>query len=109
MKTPPFTKILQGCTARKVLEIGLKLKETKNMLVDVRQAPITKAESKRACEIFIVSGDLKLRPIVALNDDIIGNGKPGPIFQEVLKSLWEEIENGTGQDFIDIDYMRYNH
>jgi len=109
MKTPPFTNILQGCTARKVLEIGLKLKLTKNTLMDVRQEPVTLAEATQACEIFITAGDLKLRPIVALNDNMIGDGKAGPIFQEVLKSLWEEIEEGTGDDFIEIDYSRYNH
>jgi len=108
MKTPPFTKILQGCTARKVLEIGLKLKFTKNLLVDVAQEPVTLVEATQACEIFIAAADLKLRPIVVLNDVLIGNGKPGPIFKEVLKSLWEEIEEGAGDDFIDIPYSQYD-
>merc|ERR1719193_2327722 len=59
MKTPPFTNILRGCTASKVLEIGQKLK---HLLADVCQAPITLYEAKHACEIFTTSGDTHINP-----------------------------------------------
>jgi len=109
MKTPPFSKILRGCTVRKVLEIGLKLKFTKNLLADVNQAPVTLAEATQASEIFVTGGDTHLNPIVTLNDVVIGDGEAGPIFKEVLKMLKEELETGTGDDFIEIDYSRYTN
>jgi len=108
MKTPPFAEILRGCTARKVLEIGLKLKFTKNLLAEVGQEPVTLAEATQASEIFLTSADMEILPITALNDIVIGDGKPGPIFKECLSMLKEELEAGEGDDFIEIDYLRYS-
>jgi len=107
MKTPPFAEILRGCTARKVLEMGLKLKFNKNLLEEVGQEPVTLAEATQASEIFLTCGDTDIIPITALNDVVIGNGEPGPIFKECLSLLKEELEAGEGDDFIEIDYLRY--
>merc|ERR1719193_508545 len=71
MKTPPFVSILRGCTARKILEIGLELKFEKNLLVEVGQAPITLEEATQATEIFLCGGDTHIIPVVSLNDVVI--------------------------------------
>jgi len=106
MKTPPFDKVLKGSTARMVLEIGSKLKDTKNLLVEVSQAQVTLEEARIASEIFTTGGQL-LHPIIFLDDKMVGNGEPGPIFKEVARYHKDYVDKGIGEDFTEIDYSSY--
>lgn len=76
--TPPLSNfILGGVTRGLVLELGLK----HGMAVEERQ--ITRAELLAADEIWVTSSTKDVLPIVALDDQAIGTGRPGPVWQQV--------------------------
>jgi D-alanine transaminase len=47
------------------------------------ERPFTVAEAKYACEAFLTSTTADLLPVVAIDGDPVGNGKPGPLSQKL--------------------------
>lgn len=89
LMTPPKSPaILPGITRDVILEIA----ET-NSIPHCEKA-ISKDEIKSASEIWVTSSTREIIPIVELDGNVIGNGKPGPVwktffklFQDYKKSL----------------------
>lgn len=66
-------KLLPGITRQTILEVAKKLKLT------VNERPFTIDEAISANEAFISSASTLIAPVVKINNNIIGNGKIGPI------------------------------
>ena len=66
-------KLLPGITRQTILEVAKKLKLT------VNERPFTIDEAISANEAFISSASTLITPVVKINNNIIGNGKIGPI------------------------------
>ena len=66
-------KLLPGITRQTILEVAKKLKLT------VNERPFTIDEAISANEAFISSASALIAPVVKINNNIIGNGKIGPI------------------------------
>ncbi|HTZ36066.1 MAG TPA: D-amino-acid transaminase [Stellaceae bacterium] len=70
---PPDHAILNGVTRLALIDIigreGYRLVER----------PFTVAEAKYACEAFLTSTTADLLPVVAIDGDPVGDGKPGPL------------------------------
>ncbi len=89
LMTPPKSPaILPGITRDVILEIA----ETNN--IPHNEKAISKDEIKSASEIWVTSSTREIIPIVELDGNVIGNGKPGPVwktffklFQDYKKSL----------------------
>lgn len=89
LTTPPKTPaILPGITRDVILELARKNN------IPCSEEPIAKDSIKTASEIWITSSTREIIPVVELDDEPIGNGKPGPfwlifhnLFQDYKKSL----------------------
>lgn len=87
MVTRPATHgILKGIT-RGVL---MKLAETKGFPVEERGFSIS--EAKQAQEAFLTSASGLVMPVTKINETIMGDGKPGPIVQDLRKSFHDASE-----------------
>ena len=72
--TPKLNKfILKGITRQVVLELA----RANN--VSSKETMVSKKNLYDADEIFITNSGIEILPVVAVNDRIINNGKPGPI------------------------------
>lgn len=80
--TPPLSqRILGGVTREIIMDI---LAENN---LPVQEKPITKEELLAADEVWI-SGSIKgIYPIVKIDNQIIANGKPGPLWQQANSAL----------------------
>ena len=70
--------LLEGVTRAFLFDVG------HHAGVEVRDATLYPDDLDTADEIFITSTTRELSPVVAVDDRIIGGGRPGPIFQTLL-------------------------
>ncbi|KAI3821652.1 hypothetical protein L1987_09221 [Smallanthus sonchifolius] len=69
---PPFDKILNGCTAKRVLELaGDLVKKGKVRGVQVRDVSVE--EEKQAQEMMLIGSGVAVRPVLQWDDQVIGN------------------------------------
>lgn len=73
--------ILAGITRAQVLRVAGELG------VAVELATPTLEQTYAADEVFITSSIREMMPVVRLDDRIIGNGKPGPVFERLLAAF----------------------
>ena len=73
--------ILNGVTRRVLIAI------IRREGYDFVERPFTVAEAKYACEAFLTSTTVDLLPVVAIDGDPVGNGKPGPL-SETLRAAY---------------------
>ena len=70
--------LLEGVTRAFLFEVG------RDAGIDVRDATLYPADLDTADEIFITSTTRELSPVVAVDDRVIGSGRPGPVFHKLL-------------------------
>ena len=88
LMTPPKSPaILPGITRDIILEIARK-----NSIPCGEQA-ISKTDMKKASEIWITSSTREIIPIVELDGEIIGSGKPGPVWNTLYKLFQEHKQS----------------
>jgi len=75
--------LLPGITYDLVLEIAAQHG------IPFEERPVTEAELRRASEIMMTSSTREIVPITMLDGQPIGNGRPGPVSQQLL-SLYQE-------------------
>lgn len=71
--TPSSPAILTGITRAGVLEAAAALQMT------VEERPFTVEEAKAAKEAFLTAASLTVTPVVSVDGQPIGDGKPGPV------------------------------
>jgi branched-chain amino acid aminotransferase len=71
--------LLEGVTRAFLFEVG------RDAGIEVRDATLFPANLDTADEIFITSTTRELSPVVAVDDRVIGSGRPGPIFKALLE------------------------
>jgi D-alanine transaminase len=79
MTPPKGPAILPGITRDVVLEIA------RNKNIPCSEQAISKTELKAASEIWVTSSTREIIPIVELDGEIIGNGKPGLVWKTFHK------------------------
>ncbi len=88
LKTPETSgEILPGITREVIIELAQK-----NQL-PYQEAPISLAEIKHASEIWLTSSTREIIPVVELDGQRIGNGKPGPIWQNMNQLFQQYKQN----------------
>lgn len=65
--------ILRGITRKTLIELA------KDCQVEVLEQPFTLEEAKSAREAFITAASVFLTPVVAIDGEPVGDGKPGPL------------------------------
>jgi branched-chain amino acid aminotransferase len=92
LKTTPLTSILPGITRDAVIQIA---KAKKITLLEER---FTRDELYTAQEAFFTGTAAELTPIREVDDRTIGEGKPGPMTQE-LQAAFFEIVRGKNPEY----------
>ena len=81
-------KLLPGITRQTILEVAKKLKLT------IEERAFTVTEAISANEAFISSASTLIAPVVEINNEIIGNGKIGPI-TAILRETYIKISKNN--------------
>lgn len=90
---PFFDKILSGCTVLRLLELAPKLVE-QGRLKCVRTGNLTVEEAKSSAEMMFVGSTLPLLPIIAWDEQPIGDGKVGELTMELSDLVWDDMVAG---------------
>lgn len=99
---PCFGKILSGCTAKRVVVLAENLvKEGK--LRGIRVENVSVEDGKRADEMMLIGGAL-VRSVVQWDEEVIGNGREGPVTQALLNLLLEDMKSGPPTVRVPIPY-----
>lgn len=89
--TPPESAgILPGITRAKLLEVAAEL----GVRVELRALPAQ--DLGRADEVFISSSIRELLPVVRVDSQLIGGGRPGPLSAQLLRAFREKARNLAG-------------
>jgi 4-amino-4-deoxychorismate lyase len=98
---PKFDHVLAGCTSLRLLELADALRE-KGLLkgIEVRDIPVAEARASR--EMMLLGSSVKVVSIVQWDDQMIGDGKPGPIVKALRDLLDEDMR--SGDRLIDVPY-----
>ncbi|KEH40295.1 putative aminodeoxychorismate lyase [Medicago truncatula] len=89
---PYFDKILSGCTAKRVFTLaeGL-LKQGK--LQGIKMKNVTVEEGKKADEMMLLGSGVLVCPIVQWDEQVIGDGKEGPITHALSNLIVEDMKS----------------
>jgi len=99
LKTTPLTSILPGITRDSLIQIARAKKMT---LLEER---FTRDELYTAQEAFFTGTAAELTPIREVDDRIIGNGKPGPVTNE-LQAAFFDVVRGKNPEYKEwLDYL----
>jgi D-alanine transaminase len=85
--TPPKgPTLLPGITRDLIIELAA------DNAVPYREASISEAELHSAGEIWLTSSTREISPVVQLDDAVVGDGRPGPVWKNMI-SLFQAYKN----------------
>jgi 4-amino-4-deoxychorismate lyase len=89
---PKFDHILAGCTSLRLLELARGLQDRGLITtVDVRDIPV--AEARKSREMVLLGSSIKVAPVIQWDDQVIGDGKPGPVSRALLQVLEDDMRS----------------
>lgn len=93
---PTFDRILSGCTAQRVLHLVPELVKENAIpgLKGLRLRKIPEAEARKAKEMMLIMSGWLILPVVEWDGKPVGNGKPGPVSQALLRCLQQDMLAG---------------
>ena len=98
---PKFDHILAGCTSLRLLELAEGLRRQGLVTgIEVRDIPVGEARTSR--EMLLLGSSVKVAPVVRWDDQTIGDGRPGPVFRELLRLLDDDMR--SSDRLIDVPY-----
>jgi len=90
--TPPKgPRLLPGITRDLIVELGNRHG------LPVLEAPITAAELAHADEIWLTSSTKEIMPVTQLDGQMVGNGRPGPLWQQMIR-LYQDYKAHYTED-----------
>jgi 4-amino-4-deoxychorismate lyase len=89
---PKFDHVLAGCTSLRLIELAEKLR-LRGVVTGVEVRDITVAEARAAREMMLVGSSVKVAPIIKWDDQVIGDGKPGPVAKALLQLLEDDMRS----------------
>lgn len=87
---PCSPRILPGI----MRQTALRLAADAQITVDER--PFSLDEARAAPELFLTSTTAPCLPIVKLDGQPVGNGRPGPVAARLASLMWDEVARQTG-------------
>lgn len=81
--------LLEGVTRAFLFEVG------REVGVEVRGETLYPTDLDTADEVFITSTTRELSPVVRIDDRVIGNGRPGPVFKALLAGYRKRAQELT--------------
>jgi len=98
---PTFDHILAGCTSLRMLELAKQLRD-RGLLKGIEVRDVSVAEARASREMLLMGSSVKVVPIVQWDDQVIGDGKPGPIAKALFQLLEDDMR--SGDRLIDVPY-----
>ena len=78
--TPPNSDaLLPGITRDLVLELAA------DNTIPFREADITEEELRDADEVWLTSSTREISPVISLDGQQVGNGRPGPVWERMIR------------------------
>jgi D-alanine transaminase len=87
IRRPHGQEVLSGTTTDHVINLARESGFT------CREQPLSESQLRSADEIWLTSATKGIAPVVYLDDDVIGDGTPGKVWQQVIKS-YEASKSG---------------
>ncbi|XP_022143164.1 D-amino-acid transaminase, chloroplastic [Momordica charantia] len=100
---PHFDKILSGCTAKRILTLAEQLVK-EGRLRSIRCENLTMEEGKKADEMMLIGSGVLVCPVLQWDEQIIGDGREGPLAQALLDLLIEDMKSGPSTVRIPVPY-----
>ena len=83
--TPPLGReLLPGVT--RIVILGL----CSALSIPVEESPLTVDDALRADEVLISSSSREIGPVVRIDGQVIGDGRPGPVYKK-LRAGFDEL------------------
>ena len=98
---PTFDHILAGCTSLRMLDLAKQLLD-RGMLKGIELRDVSVPEARAAREMLLMGSSVKVVSIVQWDDQVIGDGKPGPVAKALFQLLDEDMR--SGDRLIDVPY-----
>ncbi len=98
---PTFDHILAGCTSLRLLELATVLRD-RGLLKAIEIRDLSVSEARASAEMLLMGSSVKVVSIVQWDDQVIGDGKPGPVAKALLQLLDDDMR--TGDRLIDVPY-----
>jgi 4-amino-4-deoxychorismate lyase len=89
---PKFDHILSGCTSLRLLELA-RTHQDRARVTGVEVRDISVAEARASREMLQLGSSIKVAPVVQWDDQVIGDGKPGPVSRGLLQLLEEDMHS----------------
>lgn len=87
IKTPDDShSLLPGITKELVVDLLYKSD------INFAEMPITEAELRQADEVWLTSTTWEITPVIKLNSNLVGSGKPGKFWQQTF-ALYQQFKN----------------
>ena len=95
VRTPPKSpQILGGITRDVIIELA------RDSGIDCREERVTESELRAAAEIWVTSSTKEVVPVVRLDDEPVGNARPGPLWERV-HGLFQDCKQRVARGEID--------
>ena len=85
---PLGPEILGGVTRQAIIA------EARNLQIEVRETPFTKADIAAAAEAFLTSSSAFVKPVISVDGVAVGAGRPGPVSRRLHARYLETLETG---------------
>jgi 4-amino-4-deoxychorismate lyase len=87
---PKFDHILSGCTSLRLLELA-RAHQDRARVTGVEVRDISVGEARTSREMLQLGSSIKVAPVVQWDDQVIGDGKPGPVSRALLELLEDDM------------------
>jgi 4-amino-4-deoxychorismate lyase len=98
---PRFDHILAGCTSLRLLELAETLR-SQGLITGIAVRDIPVAEARASREMMLMGSSVQVVSIVQWDDQMIGDGKPGPVARALFGLLEEDMR--SSDRLIDVPY-----
>lgn len=99
---PTYEAILTGITAQRMLYLARQLVNSGELEgIALRNVPIQ--EWRAAREILLLGSSLKVAPVVRWDDQVVGDGRPGPIAGKLL-AMWHTDQREGSDQLVPVPY-----
>ena len=98
---PTFDHILAGCTSLRMLDLAKQLRD-RGLLKGIEVRDVSVPEARAASEMLLMGSSVKVVSIVQWDDQVIGDGKPGPVGKALFQLLEDDMR--SGDRLIDVPY-----
>ncbi|XP_059460818.1 D-amino-acid transaminase, chloroplastic-like [Corylus avellana] len=100
---PSFDYILSGCTAKRVLTLAAELVR-EGKLGEIKVRNVSVGEGKEADEMMLIGSGVLVRPVVQWDEQVIGDGKEGPVALSLLNLIIEDMKSGPPTVRVPVPY-----